>query len=169
MTNDNDAATNESRRQFLQKAALTVIGAGIAATGLCRCQTEAAAAGLDDDGAKPGPPRSPKVKVGKLSDFKVGTKKSFAGSGFEIERRGDKIVAISLHCTHKGVLINPSSKGFACPAHGAQFDKDGRVTNGPAQTNLPWYSVTLLKTGELEVDTSKVVPLGTSFDVKKKK
>lgn len=169
MTSDIDSVGNESRRRFLQKAALTVIGAGIAATGLCRCQTEAAADGLDSDGSQPGPPKSPKVKIGKLSEFKPGSKKSFAGSGFEVERRGDKICAISLHCTHRGVLIDPSAKGFVCPAHGAQYDQDGRVTHGPAQKNLPWYSVTLLKGGELEVDTSKIVPLGTFFDVKKKK
>ena len=44
------------------------------------------------------------------------------------------------NCTHLGCIPTEVSKGFdqwACPCHGSRFDALGRVTKGPAPTNLP--------------------------------
>lgn len=44
-------------------------------------------------------------------------------------------------CTHLGCVPmsngNAASPGWRCPCHGSQFDVSGRVTQGPAGTNLP--------------------------------
>lgn len=44
-------------------------------------------------------------------------------------------------CTHLGCVPmgngNAANPGWRCPCHGSQFDVSGRVTQGPAGTNLP--------------------------------
>ncbi len=44
--------------------------------------------------------------------------------------------ALDLRCTHQGVTVGAASSGWACPAHGSRFAKDGAVTNGPAARPL---------------------------------
>jgi len=45
----------------------------------------------------------------------------------------------SRRCTHLGCRIQSDAAGeaFECPCHGSRFDLDGRVTRGPAKSNLP--------------------------------
>ncbi|MCU0527162.1 MAG: FAD-dependent oxidoreductase [Elainella sp. Prado103] len=50
--------------------------------------------------------------------------------------------AISLTCTHQGCTVQPQADGqFHCPCHGAIFDAEGRVVQGPAQRDLPKFRV----------------------------
>jgi Rieske Fe-S protein len=150
MENQNDTSP--------QSAAMTVISIGL-------INTANAAPFDDDDGGKK--PKITKVPIGKPADYKPGGKKTFAGSGFEVERRGDKFVAISLICTHKGVTLDPAATGFVCPAHGAKFDANGKHLSGPGKADLAWYEISLLPSGELQVDTQKTVAAGTLFATKK--
>ena len=44
------------------------------------------------------------------------------------------------NCTHLGCIpskVEEGARGWACPCHGSVFDLAGRVTKGPAATNLP--------------------------------
>lgn len=54
-------------------------------------------------------------------------------------------LAVSAACTHEGTFINyfASSNNFICPNHGAHFDSNGNVTQGPASTNLKKYNTAL--------------------------
>lgn len=54
-------------------------------------------------------------------------------------------IAVAAACTHQGVTVNfvSSSTSFSCPGHGAQFNANGTVTQGPAATNLKKYSTSL--------------------------
>jgi cytochrome b6-f complex iron-sulfur subunit len=54
-------------------------------------------------------------------------------------------IAVAAACTHQGVTIDfvSSSTSFYCPGHGARFDANGTVTQGPAATNLKKYSTSL--------------------------
>ncbi len=42
------------------------------------------------------------------------------------------------YCPHAGCVPNarPGGEGWICPCHGSEFDTSGRVTRGPATTNL---------------------------------
>ncbi|MBP7808146.1 MAG: Rieske (2Fe-2S) protein [Bacteroidia bacterium] len=50
-------------------------------------------------------------------------------------------IAVDAECTHEGTTINyaSSSNSFNCPNHGAKFDVNGNVTNGPATKSLTSY------------------------------
>lgn len=51
--------------------------------------------------------------------------------------------AISLTCTHQGCTVQKQADGkFLCPCHGALYDERGRVLRGPAQRDLPRYTIT---------------------------
>lgn len=56
-------------------------------------------------------------------------------------RRGSRLAALSLECTHLGCLLNAVDQGFFCPCHGSQFGPLGEVYSGPATTSLPWYAI----------------------------
>ncbi|MEO1208742.1 MAG: FAD-dependent oxidoreductase [Cyanobacteria bacterium J06638_20] len=56
---------------------------------------------------------------------------------------GDR--ALSLTCTHQGCSVHrgvlASGDGFQCPCHGAAYDAQGTVVQGPAEKNLGQYRV----------------------------
>lgn len=53
--------------------------------------------------------------------------------------------ALSLTCTHQGCSVQKqvaaNGGGYVCPCHGAAYDAQGKVVNGPAQENLSAYRV----------------------------
>ena len=53
----------------------------------------------------------------------------------------NKLIALNPKCTHQGCNVNWSAadKKYACPCHGASFDADGEVLNGPATKPLQVY------------------------------
>lgn len=54
----------------------------------------------------------------------------------------EKKEAISLTCTHQGCTVQLADDGqFHCPCHGAIFDRNGQVIQGPATRNLAKLTV----------------------------
>jgi glycine/D-amino acid oxidase-like deaminating enzyme/nitrite reductase/ring-hydroxylating ferredoxin subunit len=53
-----------------------------------------------------------------------------------------KLYLVSAECTHLKcmVLWNNDEKSWDCPCHGSRFTYEGRVMNGPANSDLPSYS-----------------------------
>jgi Rieske Fe-S protein len=51
--------------------------------------------------------------------------------------------ALLMRCTHQGAELQVFGDRLECPAHGSQFDNTGRVKNGPADTNLRTFPVTV--------------------------
>ena len=54
-------------------------------------------------------------------------------------------IAVSAACTHQGVNVQfqSSSNRFHCPGHGANFNTNGTVQNGPANSPLSKYNTSL--------------------------
>jgi nitrite reductase/ring-hydroxylating ferredoxin subunit/uncharacterized membrane protein len=88
------------------------------------------------------------VAVGTMDEFeRPGQMKLVHLNGHRVvvAREGDRIVAFSDHCTHRG---GPLSDGVlacgtvTCPWHGSQFNVDtGGVVNGPADESIRIYPV----------------------------
>lgn len=51
--------------------------------------------------------------------------------------------ALLLKCTHQDNQLTAASDGFSCSLHGSAFNRDGRVTKGPAERPLTAYPVTI--------------------------
>jgi isorenieratene synthase len=50
--------------------------------------------------------------------------------------------ALSLTCSHQGCTVAKQDNGqFVCPCHGAVYDADGQVIQGPAKRNLAKFAV----------------------------
>lgn len=54
---------------------------------------------------------------------------------------GGGFVALSSICTHRGCTVDLGGPGLSCPCHGSQYDREGRVTRGPASRALTRYPV----------------------------
>jgi len=51
--------------------------------------------------------------------------------------------ALSMRCPHQGAELQVFGDRLQCPAHGSEFNKNGVVQNGPADTNLRTFPVTI--------------------------
>ena len=54
---------------------------------------------------------------------------------------GGGFAALSSICTHRGCTVDLGGSGLSCPCHGSQYDREGRVTRGPAARALTRYPV----------------------------
>ena len=71
-----------------------------------------------------------------------------AGHGGVVDLDGEKmgvyrdesgeLFAVPIKCPHLGCQLewNPDEKSWDCPCHGSRFDYQGRLLDGPAQTDL---------------------------------
>ena len=89
--------------------------------------------------------------VGKTSDIKVGSAKSYLVAGVSIlitQPKKGVFKAFKGVCTHQGgKLSTVLGKNIVCPLHGASFDStSGKATGGPASTGLKGYKVTVAGT-----------------------
>lgn len=51
--------------------------------------------------------------------------------------------AVLMKCTHQGVELQAFGDRLQCPAHGSEFTNTGMVTNGPADTSLRGFKVSI--------------------------
>jgi Rieske Fe-S protein len=52
--------------------------------------------------------------------------------------------ALLMRCTHQGAELQVFGARLQCPAHGSEFNNKGVVQNGPADTNLRSFPITML-------------------------
>lgn len=57
--------------------------------------------------------------------------------------RAAEYTAMLMRCTHQGAELQVFGDRLECPAHGSQFSNKGQVENGPADTNLRTFPVTV--------------------------
>ena len=118
-----------------RRAALAGLGALLAGVGLIGPSQAAMAAAKT-------------YTVGKTTDIKVGSAKSYLVAGVSVlvtQPKKGVFKAFKGVCTHQGgSLSSVTGKNIVCPLHGASFDStSGKPTGGPASTGLTGYKVTV--------------------------
>ncbi len=71
-----------------------------------------------------------------------------------ILKRGNRLAALSLECTHLGCLLNTMDDGFFCPCHGSEFGPQGEVYSGPATKSLQWHPL-LVRNGRVWIHSGQ--------------
>ncbi|MFO1477455.1 MAG: Rieske (2Fe-2S) protein [Verrucomicrobiota bacterium] len=93
------------------------------------------------------------LPAGTASDYPAdGVYSGLADRGVFMVKRNGQLTALSSICTHRKCKLKPEPDGsFQCPCHGSTFDPSGRVTEGPAQRDLPSYPVSVDDQGRVSV------------------
>lgn len=143
-----------NRRKFC-----TVVGIGLIQAG---CSNNREVVPPEDlaggDSAKPAS-CSGSISAGAADAVASGDAQFLSNDHVFLCRDSGGLYALTSVCTHQGCDVNfvSESSGFACPCHGAQFNFDGGVTQGPAQRPLVHYAVCVDSSGDVTIDPSKTV------------
>jgi cytochrome b6-f complex iron-sulfur subunit len=106
--------------------------------------------------------KGPKVETvfiaGKVTDFKVGEIIPFRKERAFILRTEGGFLAISAICTHLSCVVNWNGmlKKFECPCHGAKFNQNGEVLEGPPPRPLDLYKLQIVA-GNVVVDRASPI------------
>jgi cytochrome b6-f complex iron-sulfur subunit len=106
--------------------------------------------------------RGPKAETvfvaGKVTDFKVGEIVPFRKEKTFVLRSEGGFLAISAVCTHLHCIANWNEvlKRFECPCHGAKFNKNGEVLEGPPPRPLDLYKLQIVA-GNLIIDRANPI------------
>ena len=101
--------------------------------------------------------KGPRVETvfiaGKVTDFKVGEVVPFRKERTFIMRTEGGFLAISAICTHLNCVVNWNEllKKFECPCHGAKFNQNGEVLEGPPPRPLNLHKLQIVA-GNVVVD-----------------
>ena len=60
-----------------------------------------------------------------------------------VHQNGNTYVASLMLCTHKQCELNVTGITLSCPCHGAEFSSTGALIQGPAETNLQNFKVSV--------------------------
>jgi cytochrome b6-f complex iron-sulfur subunit len=153
-----------SRRRFLKLAVIAP---------LAGCMPEEEAPDPEDPTpAGPGPIPEDPVHVGHMDDFNRWEVVTIEGYRLAVGRDDDGLWAVSTQCTHLGCNIadlstdgRVSFNGFECGCHGSRYDREGNVESGPSVRDLRNFSVAIDGGGEVFVDMTDAVPVGTRTEV----
>lgn len=127
-----------SRRDFMKTSAVSVVAGTVLLSGLNMGKLLAS--------SKSGAfSRSGDDVVVKLSDPKNAALANVGGSvmidddNILIRTSQTQFLGVNLICKHKGCTVELQGDKFVCPCHGSEYTLDGKVTTGPAKSNLKTY------------------------------
>ena len=106
--------------------------------------------------------KGPKVETvfiaGKVTDFKAGEIVPFRKERAFVVRTEGGFLAISAICTHLHCIVNWNEvlKKFECPCHGAKFNQNGEVLEGPPPRPLDLYKLQIVA-GNVVVDRASPI------------
>lgn len=145
------------RRNFIKKSCTACISVTVLSSLVSSCvSTQYISGKLGKDG----------ITLDK-DDFKVKQKGGTAYSSFIIVRNealkypicvyrmnDNEYSALWMRCTHQGAELQASGDVLQCSAHGSEFNNKGQVRNGPADTALKTFPVTV-SNNEIFIDLRK--------------
>ena len=134
------------RRAFLKKGCTACLSFTVLSSLVSSCvSTQYITGKLSKDG----------IIINK-DDFRIQQKGGTTNSSFLIVRNealkypicifqinDQEYTALWMRCTHQGTELQASGDVLHCPAHGSEFNNSGQVRNGPANTALRTFPVTV--------------------------
>ena len=171
-------AIGVSRRQFLNRATVSLTGAGLttfAAAGFVAFLWPISSGGFGG-----------KINVGKIDDV-ISSIRSSGGFFYNATARSwvtqypidalpkaksvptynplldgmqSGIVALYQKCPHLGCRVPQcvSSQWFECPCHGSQYNRVGEKKGGPAPRGMDRFAFVVSDSGDVVIDTGTVYP-----------
>ncbi|MDI7261111.1 MAG: Rieske 2Fe-2S domain-containing protein [Thermodesulfobacteriota bacterium] len=96
--------------------------------------------------------------AGKVNDFKAGEVIYFRKEKTFIQRSEMGFLAFSAVCPHLACIVNWNEmlKKFECPCHGAKFNPNGEVLEGPPPRPLDLYKLQIVEE-KLVIDTAGLI------------
>lgn len=98
--------------------------------------------------------------AGPLSDFAAdGMFDKFANKKdrLMLKRTGDKLIAFSAACTHKGCIVKVKGDILNCPCHSSKFELSGKlIAGGQAKASLFHHAISLNADNHVIVDRTKL-------------
>jgi len=170
-------AIGVSRRQFFNRATVTLMGAGLGAfaaaafvgflwpsgTGGFGGSVPAGKLGVIKDGIKQGGgffyvPEARSWITGYPSEALPVAKTVYPDNVLVSMEQG--IVVLSQKCPHLGCRVPEcaTSQWFECQCHGSQYNRVGEKKAGPAPRGMDHHPATISPSGDVTIDTGTVVP-----------
>jgi len=98
------------------------------------------------------------LEVGKVDDFPKDEYTLTEGEKVFIYRKDEGFLSLSAVCTHQRCVVALQDDGlFHCPCHGSKFDTEGKVVDGPAEQDLPWFEVEITDDDRVIVHLTDIV------------
>ena len=96
--------------------------------------------------------------AGKVNDFKVGEVIYLRKERTFIQRSEGGFLTFSAICPHLHCIVNwnEALKKFECPCHGAKFNRNGEVLEGPPPRPLDLYKLQIVE-GKVVIDTTSPI------------
>ena len=136
-----DCSACASRRSFLASS-------GVALAGLAAAPALASLQGCGDSSTIPTLSAPITVPLRGLNISAAGSDSSFRDSSYPyniiVRNNGNnQYQAWSSYCDHAGCEVEYLGTGFDCPCHGATWNAQGVLKNGPASSDLLEFKVTV--------------------------
>lgn len=142
------------RKEFIRSGCIACIGMAVGASTLQSCFS-----------LRPAAVRL--VENGLMIDLKEFDNGKEAGKSYVVVRHEDlqypicvykidkeNYTAVWMSCSHQGAELQVAGEQLTCPAHGSEFDRWGKVTQGPAAMGLRTFPV-MYGGKELSIDLRK--------------
>jgi nitrite reductase/ring-hydroxylating ferredoxin subunit len=105
------------------------------------------------------------IDAGNIKDLPAGTLRAVPGESAAIGRDAKGVYAMTLICPHAACDMENSGSVSAaevtCSCHGSVFDPNGAVLQGPANSPLEHYAVTIDATGQITIHADQTVDAST--------
>lgn len=133
-----------NRREFVTQSCLACLSGGILTSVLTSCQSTHYVSGTFEAKGL-SVPKTDFVYLKKDKEF---TRQFIVVHNDKLEfpiylfRASDsEYNALWMKCTHQGSELQASGDHLHCSSHGSEFDRTGKVTQGPAEENLRSFPV----------------------------
>ncbi|MCY1511670.1 Cytochrome b6-f complex iron-sulfur subunit [compost metagenome] len=133
-----------NRRKFIATGCISCMSGGLILSLLASCSTTKILSADISDTDLIVPLSQFLIKKGKSTSFKrylvvQNERLQYPICVYRFDEQ--TYTALLMKCTHQGAELQVFGDKLQCPAHGSEFNNDGKVENGPADTSLRTFPI----------------------------